>query len=75
MRFLLYEGVSSFHPEIPPADPASAAVSAQAPALTDTELIALHAWATKHGFVLINDCDIELAERVWRETLIEETPS
>jgi hypothetical protein len=68
MRFLLHECVSSFEQEIPPADRAFSAIGAQAPALTDSELAALHAWATKHGFVLMNERDIELAEPVWRET-------
>jgi len=40
-----------------------------AEALTESERAALHGWAAKHGFVLLNDRDIELAVPVWRQTL------
>jgi len=66
---VLYEGVPSFQPEIPPLElPPSDATPQQIP-LTEGELAALHTWAAKHGFVLMNPRDVELAERVWRETL------
>lgn len=74
MRLSLYEGVPS-HPEIPADMPAldspSSGANPQPPPLTEGELAALHAWAAKHGFVLISARDVELAECVWRETLTE----
>jgi hypothetical protein len=68
MRLSLYEGVPSLA-EISALDlPLSGAIP-QPPLLTEGELAALHAWAAKHGFVLMNEQDIELAECVWRQTL------
>jgi hypothetical protein len=66
---VLYDGVPFLQPEIAVLDPSPASAIPQPPVLTEGELAALHAWATKHGFVLMNPRDVELAERVWRETL------
>ncbi len=37
----------------------------QAGTLTDSEREALQAWATRYGFALLNDRDMELAIPVW----------
>jgi hypothetical protein len=72
MRLSLYESVPTL-PEIPADIPAldlpSSSAIPQPPPLTEGELTALHAWAAKHGFVLMNARDVELAECVWRQTL------
>jgi hypothetical protein len=72
MRLLQCEGVPFLQGEIPAlAAPLSGAIP-QPRALTEAELDALHSWAAKHGFVLINERDVALAECVWREMLVKE---
>ena len=69
MPFLVRRDDCSLQPEMAGAEPAvdRPRKPPQTEHLSESEREALDAWAAKHGFVLRNAVDVQLAEVVWRE--------
>jgi hypothetical protein len=71
MRLALYRTDPPHQAEMAPAEDVASAprVLLQPGQLSECERAALHAWASKHGFVLRSPADEWLAEAAWRRDL------